>query len=219
MTWGSRFVPVCLTLSLWTEAITLTLTKVIWALSPKAAIHIYNCLGKFVFCFLENNQDMQLLHSFEMFTCGCPNQPIANTNLMRSLRTSIFSLSLRMYYNWAENTRISSCLELLPLFLCYSEFLHQLLSCSVVDRLGKKGTWDLRKDTISYSPATSLWEPGPLEQSLLSMSRSPKGSPKILVNCMVLLYDATWVQAFCQHCRLFSSALLSTAWMSPFYLK
>lgn len=133
-----------------------------------------------MFCFLENNQHMQLLHSFEIFTCGCPNQPIANTNLTRSLGTSIYLLSFGVHYNEAAKTGRSSCLELLPLFLCYSEFLHQLPCCSVADMLGEEeeGKRDLSKHAISYSPATSLWELGPLGQTLLSMPSSPKGSPR-----------------------------------------
>lgn len=169
-------------------------------------MHIYNSLGKFVFCFLENNQDMQLLHSFDMFTCGCPDQPIANTNLPRSLRASMYLLSFCGHYNLAANTGRSSCLE--PLFLCYSKFLHQLPCCGVADMPGNEE--GKAKDAAFCSPAVSLWELGPLGQTLLTIPSFAKGSPETPMGCMVTLYDATWVHACCHSYLLFSSALLST---------
>lgn len=66
------------------------------------------------FCFLENNRDVQLLHSSEMFTRGCFTQPVANTKFMRTLGTSMYLLSLDMHDNEDPNT---TCFDLLALFL------------------------------------------------------------------------------------------------------
>lgn len=68
------------------------------------------------FCFLENNQDVQPLHSFEMFTRVCSTQPIANKEFTKTLGTSIHVLSLDMHNNQAANTAI---LDLLALFISY----------------------------------------------------------------------------------------------------
>lgn len=148
---------------------------------------------------------MRLLHSFDMFTCGCPDQPIANTNLPRSLRASIYLLSFGEHYNLAANTGRSSCLE--PLFLCYSKFLHQLPCCSVADMLGNEE--GKAKDAAFCSPSMCLWELGLLVQTVLSMPSFTNGSPETLMGCMVPFHDATWVHTCCHCYLLFSSALLS----------
>lgn len=109
------------------------------------------------FCFLENNQDVQPPHSFEMFTRVSSAQPIANAKFMRTLGTSKYLLSLNMHDNQAANTAL---LDLLALLLSYRQSLPQLPCCTWWR--GRRRERDLRKDTI---PAPSLWELRHLDRS------------------------------------------------------
>lgn len=121
-----------------------------------------------VFCFLENNQDGQLLHSFEMFTRGCSSQPIAKTKFTRTLGTCMYLLSLDMHDNQVANT---TCLDLLAPFLSYRQFLPQL-PCWRKRRRERERSEQRHN---SLQPCSISLGTEALGQTLSSMPSCPKG--------------------------------------------